>query len=345
MPILTTTSNATPEPDVRGWAAAQLELKPDVTPQQVRTALLRQLPEDDFVLPYRCQQAALFLLRPADGAERILRQGQAPYDEEDRLRLEVDAFAAEFFELALPERRRRWQALRGHCAFCPPLAARLEGLERGLDVAPEKLAATEMRELAERVADLFVLRPAARALQRQELLRALATNGVRWQAAARQLQQHAPPVAALAPGLIEELASWEQRRQQQHNRAAGQRLQQHLGRPGLQSAARPPFSGAGRGSGWVVIIIVVIVINALRLALPGGSPSPKLAVPTYPLPTKLFGPRDKDDELWRRALPPRDEELQKKLRELQQKRDMDSFNLPPRDVPDPLPGPKPPSNE
>ena len=54
---------------------------------------------------------------PATGAEPVLRQGQAHYDEEDRLRIEVDEFAAEFFKLDVAERRRRWQELRSRCAF------------------------------------------------------------------------------------------------------------------------------------------------------------------------------------------------------------------------------------
>jgi hypothetical protein len=200
-----------PLPDLRRWAAVQLELKPNTTPEQVRAALLRRLPEDAFVPPYRCQQAALFLICPADGAERALRQGQAAYDEEGRLRIEVDAFAAEFFKLALRERRQRWQELRGRCAFSTPLTARLEGLEKGLDVALDNISATAVRELAVRICDLFVLRPVPRAMQRQELFRDMRMNAARWQAPARQLQKQAPQVAGLAPVLVQELAGWKKR--------------------------------------------------------------------------------------------------------------------------------------
>jgi len=251
MPILTT-SNATPEPDVRGWAAAQLELKPDATPQQVRAALLRQLPEDDSMLPYRCQQAALFLLRPADGAERILCQGQASYDEEDRLRLEIDAFAAEFFKLAIPERRRRWQALRGHCAFSAPLIARLEGLEKGLDVALEKVSGADLRELAERVCDLFVLRPAARAVQRQEVLHEMGTEHARWQGAARELQIQAPAVAGLAKTLLEEIATWEERWQRQRKGAVK-----------LPAVGRLPGKKGDKWTRRQLIIAIIIVVVAI----------------------------------------------------------------------------------
>jgi hypothetical protein len=325
-------SSTMPEPDVRGWAAAQLELKPDVTPEQVRTALLRRLPEDDFVLPYRCQQAALFLLRPADGTERILHQGQALYDEEDRLRIEVDAFAADFFKLAGPERRRRWQELRGRCAFCPPLAARLDGLEKGLDVALDKVAATEMRDLAERVGDLFVLRPAARAVRRQELLSEMGSSAGRWQAAARQLQKQAPTVAALAPGLVDELATWEQRRQQQQRRAAGQRVQQQLPVGGKLSGRK---LGADNGTElWRLVAAVAMIIVAFCALQrgPGGSSSPSLPVPTKSVvPAELKG-ADGDEERWR------DDELLKRFREMQQKeKDIR------RDKPaDPQPGPRPP---
>jgi hypothetical protein len=332
-----TTSSAASEPalpDVRGWAAAQLELKPDATPERVRAALLRRLPEDDFVLPLRCQHAALFLLRPADGAERVSRHGQAPYDEEDRLRLEVDAFAAEFFKLALSERRRRWQELSGRCAFSPPLTARLRGLERGLDVALEKVAATDVRELAERVCDLFVLRPAARAVRRQEVLREMGTNPARWQAAARQLQTQAPPVAALALVLVEELANWEKRLRQQR-------------KPAAPLPAAGQASGAQRGSNGVAAVIVLVAIMVVHLAFrgSGGSSGPKYSVPTFPaLPGKNDAERQRMlRELDQGQVPRLSPEMKKLLEEWKQKeKDAGRDRAPPPGPPAPLPGPQPP---
>ena len=240
-----TTNGPIPEPDLRGWAAAVLELPRDATPNQVRVALLRCLPDEDFVLPYRNHQAALFLLRPQDGGECALRQGQAAYDEEDRLRIEVEAFAAEFFRLAVPERRQRWHALRSRTTFCPPLHMRVASLENGLDIELESVSTKETRELAGRLAEMFVVLPAARAVRRRALLREAAASAAQWQAAARQIRKQAPAVAALAPHLVEELASCEQRARQQQQRAAtlGKRP---LHRVAAISPENAPASGGPR---------------------------------------------------------------------------------------------------
>jgi hypothetical protein len=299
-------------PNLRGWAAAQLELAPDAAPAQARTALARRLAEDDFVPPYRIQQAAVFLLRPATGAEAVLRQGQAQYDEEDRLRIEVDEFAAEFFKLGVPERRRRWQELCSRCAFAPTLIGWLGGLERGLDVPLTPLAGTPMSELAEHLGALFVLRPAARAARRLELLAEMRNDIPRWQAAARQLQSQAPRVVALGPTLVEELANWDRRLQQQRKRAgalpvmgsAGSERVSTYGRLGagrVRQGLVGDTPGSNRGSTWPVILIVFVVINVLRLAFSGSGGSsptiPRFTMPTFP---KFVLPEPKgNDELER----------------------------------------------
>lgn len=280
-----------PVPDLRGWAAAQLDLKPDAAPAEVRAALLRQLPEDDFVPPFRRQQAARLLLAPADGAASILRQGHVLAEEEEHLRTEVDAFAGDFFKLATTERRQRWQELTARCAFSPPLAARVHGLEKGLSATVPVSASEDVRSLAEQVCDLFVSRPVVRAARRQEMVREMRLSVARWQAAARQLRSQAADIAALAPALLDELADWEKRLQQQRKR------QQVMPTVAQQPQ---PTGGSKRGAIWPVILAIFVVINLLRLAISGTggtSRPPAIKLPPVTTMPRLVFPQGNSNEM------------------------------------------------
>jgi hypothetical protein len=148
----------------------------------------------------------------------------------------------------------------------------------------------------------------------------MGTEPARWQAAARQLQKQAPPIAALALALVEELANWEQRLRQQRKPSTAL--------PAVGQAPR-----AKRGSNWAAIVIVVVVINVVRLALTGsgGSSYPKYDVPPYP----AMKNDDETQRILREALKPRtirvSPDLRKALEKLkQEKKDAGRPDQPPQ---------------
>jgi hypothetical protein len=275
-------------PNLRGWAAAQLELAPDAAPAQARAALVRQLIDDDFVPRYRTQQAALFLLQPATGAELLLRQGQAHHDEEDRLRIEVDEFAAEFFKAEVPDRHRRWQQLREECAFCPRLSNRLESLRNGLGVTLPQTDDKLLNDLIRYIAESFPSGLTGKAVRRLELLKPIEDLTVwRWivERVAR-LEHELPDVMALAPDLVSDLASWEKRLRPR--RVTGVRRVIVESEPAGQR--KPVLS-----RGWIVLAVLMgVVWGALNRSdnpRPYSTPySPERPQVVYPII---------DDKLWR----------------------------------------------
>jgi hypothetical protein len=211
---MTTGRNAA-APDLKRWAADQLGLEPEAPPAEAGAALLRRLPAVGFVPPPAWQEA-LHLLR--DGTPP---GGLALLGVEDRLRREVDDFAVEFFTLPVAERRQCWQGLAARCAFSPPLTARLRALEPGLRADAGKPIDGNPRlvRLAGQVRELFVLGPAARAVQRQALLRDLDGDLAEWVAVAGELRTRHGAVADLEPELIAQILGAWQTRQEQAERA------------------------------------------------------------------------------------------------------------------------------
>jgi hypothetical protein len=189
------------------WAAEQLEVSANASAEEVRAAWLRRLPADDFVPSSEARYALHTLLHPqAEDGWRTKAQEAADEQDEERLRGEVEAFAVQFWEVPLGERRQRWQSLAERCAFAPALRARLRQLEAGLDVNARDLSEdARVVELAEHVSELFVLRPGPRARARQAFLRRTRANREEWRTAARRLCCVSPKLAALGKDLLNKI--------------------------------------------------------------------------------------------------------------------------------------------
>lgn len=135
------------------WVRTTLEVPPDADAAACRRAFLEGLERDDFV-PLPAWEEALDLLNGSDARALAFEASH-----EESLRGEVAEFADGFFELEIGERRERWERLRKACWPFPPLRARLDRLERGLDVDVGGLdmCLDPVRQLGEYVCRLFVL--------------------------------------------------------------------------------------------------------------------------------------------------------------------------------------------
>lgn len=183
---------------VKHWAAEQLGRPADAPSSELRQAFMKRLRGDDFLPPWRIQQAY-------QAAESGRLAAQTSQELENWLRPQVEEFAAGFFQLPPDERRQRWQQLLERCSFSSPLTARLRALEAGLDLpvdipAGNPLGCGSAHELLEEVRGLFVLRPLERAARRQALVRA---GHVR--ANLRELQVTDPDIMDLEPILVQQL--------------------------------------------------------------------------------------------------------------------------------------------
>jgi hypothetical protein len=281
-------------PDGRAWATEVLDLD-EPTADTARQALLRRLPEEDFVPPQSWLQALKLLQQP----EPVPLSATAPHDERFRYEEirgweEVEAFADEFFRLDPAQRQRRWHRLASRYSFSVLLSARLEALKPGLDVAAVERSDPLARKLADKVRELFVLRPAERAMRRQEFLETVGHAQQKAEAladlvpglpdverAAQQLKREHPQLAALEPRLIDRLANWskQQARVSRGQRRAAPPVTLHTPQPQTQSSGN-------RSGGWPVwLLFVLVMIGCIRLVTvsvssrfssPSTSPSPEL---------------------------------------------------------------------
>jgi hypothetical protein len=260
--------------DLRGWTMRQLDLEADATAADVRGTFVQHLADEDFVPPWRWQQAFGVVHQPGQTAcERVLRYGQLHQDEEERLREEVRAFAGAFFTLDCAERRRRWKALRDQCDFYPVLTAWLNDLEPGLAVVPETENEKRASQLGDHICTLFVLPRARRAHQRRELLLEMKADLPLWEDAARQLYLSQPALRELEPVLIRQVFTW---RERIRNQVRAARRRATATGTSSSSNSRLPVSG------WLVFVVVLGILRGLSST---SSQSPKYTVPkSEPVP-------------------------------------------------------------
>jgi hypothetical protein len=275
-----------PPEDLRRWAGGQLKVGPEASAAQVRAAALAALPDEEFVPPESWQHALRLLSRPR---EQRPASAAALRDYTDELRSEVEEFAADFFDLDPPERRRQWQALCDRAGGFAPVAARLGLLERGLDIDRASLPTEPPRvaELANEVCDLFVLRPAARAARRRAFLQGIRTSEGTlndWQEAARRLRADYPAVADLELHLVGELVSGAVRRRGRSRK--GSRLRTRL--------SAPASASSDRGSKMPLWLILVFVGGAIARSL--GSLADKTQSPPAPQPPPIQVPQFRQND-------------------------------------------------
>lgn len=269
---MTTGTNLDVPAAARRWAAGLLGVEKNATSAEARRAYFWKLREHDFLAPRSLHQAlGVFEGRqaPSQSDEEWL------LEEEGRLRAEVESFAAEFFTLAVPERRERWHLLLSRCESFPPLTARLQGLIAGLDVDIQSLliGPTCHRQLAERLLQSFPLPPLAQAESRQAFLRRIeqpsaARDRRAWEQAARYVLAEWPALAALDPEMVQHVAKLRgrlKRRNKMHRRSEKQR--------------RAALARSKKQSPWWLLFYAALVLGGivsgvLKLDKPSLPPAP-----------------------------------------------------------------------
>jgi hypothetical protein len=177
-------------PETRARYADLLGASADAAPEAATAAFLSALPGESFLPPAQ-QVAAVNAL--AGMSVSTGRAGEA----ERLLRDEMDAFAAEFWSLAPPERRAAWEDLTRRGAD----ATRLWELEPALDLSSLALADPAAEELAVFIRELVVLPPRSRAIRRNSWLLEQHVAGAKWRAALAVIERDLPALAALEPQL------------------------------------------------------------------------------------------------------------------------------------------------
>ncbi len=182
--------------------------------------------------------------------------------------------------------------------------ARLQALRPGLDINLDTncLGNPRLEQLASHVAGLFVLAPAARAAQRQAVLRSAQTDILGWEEAARQLQATLPTLVALEPTLPAAILGWREQQQRLARRREGRGTASppRTPRPAPAAPAPTPPGAGNRAIGGVAAIAILVAIRVFA-----GLGSPRSSTPEpirpqdvrfpAPAPNVKFQPADADD--------------------------------------------------
>lgn len=197
--------------EFRRWAADQLGTSPDAPATAARTAFCSLLRDADFVPPDEWHSAYRVLAVDANAASATaFGDPNIARDVQDRLRLEIDEFASEYFNLEPAERRNRWGELQVRAASFKSLVNWLDALAPGLDIRKDMTlnGPPQLIGLFEAVLRNFVVRPIEAAWHRQRFIEECQPEIGAYQYAAQQLQKRYPALAALAPDLVTQLATW-----------------------------------------------------------------------------------------------------------------------------------------
>jgi len=255
------------------WALQALDIPSGTTTRAVRSAIMAQLEECELVPPPIVAEAVQVLAPYAAGSAAGQHDTPPPLPVaaagfsrhvERRLREQVEAFAEQFFSLTVPIRHATWLRLVDQAQAYPTIMLRLQGLRRGLGLVCPPLPDHEHRLLAEACMQLFVMRPATRAVARNALLRRREEKG--WVKSARQFARRYPPMAALAPELFEELNQW-------------RRPPRQAPPVVVQTASSPQVR---KLTGWFIAMIVTGVLGLIFMGArgePRRSTSPTWAPP------------------------------------------------------------------
>lgn len=257
--------NFEPPPDhereeKRGWAAKQLQLPGpgEATAEAASLAMLRLLPEEDWVPPERAHSALHYLHDDPDGTDETT---PAEWRErEAALRTELDAFAAEFFDLTIPERAKRLVELDRRAAPFPRQHAWLQQLSRGvkLDIKSVSEPDEKVANLVRLQGELFVMRPAERAARWQTELKAMSADFSSWERAATAVRKRHPSLVSMLPGPIQQLTDW---------KAADKRIARasQIRQIKATQATKPGRANmpGNRVAVWGIVVVVGWIISAI----------------------------------------------------------------------------------
>jgi hypothetical protein len=199
------------DPDWTAWARNQLPLRESIPHATARQAFLQRLEEEDFLPPAHLPYVLAVL--EAKAGSPGPNEEVSVAEVADCQRLRVEGFARQFFQIPVGQRREQWLRWKASCAGVPALTARLDRLEPGLDLDPQRLVVADpkLRELILEASGIFVLRPFEAAQGRAMFFQRTGTSSedmAQWETAVRNLQKKYPNYVILAPELIEGVLRW-----------------------------------------------------------------------------------------------------------------------------------------
>jgi|GEM_PF-7096848 len=287
------------EPVTHGWACAELGVGEDASTDAVRAAFLKQVSDSDFFPSEDSVVAWQILKDPATVSHRVAEA--ARHHANVALRTRVEQFAAQFFSIEVGERVRQWFDLRSRCQDSAPLRERLEALSSGLNVDPQLMLPeptgpgaqpSEERMVAERIFEMFVLRPIDRAERQQEIMLSWQAELKAWQVATRQLKKSRPKIAELDPEFVDlvlqspQLAKQQARQTLDKFRQAQRPLEPFMKVAAPAEVAKSKFGAWGGSLATFLILIFLSGVSRCARENSSNSYSPNYRSPNLNVPAQ-----------------------------------------------------------
>ncbi|MCA9162786.1 MAG: hypothetical protein KDA62_07395 [Planctomycetales bacterium] len=265
------------------WAREQLEIGDAEDFDVVRVRTMTRLGKDEFVPDAVTLEAYRVLL----GAQRnFFQTRESPsysQHEESALLDEVEKFANQMFAMPLAERRQRWQELYAGVQHCLRAKARLELLWPGVSLElPEIRGEADYKSrLMGYLAELFVLRPAARAERLDEILQAMRGDSKQWSAAVESVRWLHKPWATVAADVLERVEKLPETLAAASAAASSVSVRRDygtgVGMPSIATASKPA-SDSGSRRGWIIFVVLAIAFGLLRFFI-DVSPGSRVRAP------------------------------------------------------------------
>lgn len=294
------------------WAREQLELSDEDDFDAVRVRTMVRLGKDEFVPDVVTLEAYRALL----GAQRNFfqtRESPAYAQHEENVLLgEVEKFAERMFAMPPAERRQRWQELYARMQHCLRAKTRLELLWPGvlLELPEIRAEADYKSRLMGYLAELFVLRPAARTERLDEILQTMRGDAQHWAAAVESVRWLHKPWAAVATDVLERVEKLPVASASASAAAPSVSVRRDygtgVGMPRIDTANKPT-SDRGSRRGWIIFVVLAIAFGLLRVFIDFSPPS------------RVRAPNSSINS------PNREKELQRLMRALNRRPANDSF--------------------
>lgn len=244
------------------WAYEEAKIAPDATAAVVRQEVCRRLEREEWV-PSAEGQFSIDTLLARDGEARptvLEGSGEFIVAAEKKFAAEVETFAAGYFSYPPDARAAKLNALMQRARPFPPVLFRLRELQRGVKVVvPRTGPDRAMLDLAEHMAQLFVLNPEQRARRRRQPDDRLLQTLPHWRNAAKSLSLHYPTVASLEPTLLRSLTT-KQVRETREYRSSTQPPRRRSKSGGFFNAVGELF-GEALSHRWAVAIVCLVGIR------------------------------------------------------------------------------------
>jgi hypothetical protein len=188
--------------DAAGWAARELNCGTGGLSPAAKQCVLLELAEGKF-MPSPSRDAALRVVGVPVDSLNLPVYSLVWQAEVERLSKSVEAFAAEFFQLALSERLERFRSLMSQVEYVPFLVRRLNELAPAINIEPRETnsGSPEIQRLSRDITRLFVLPPRERKIQSRQFKRQWMTVDAGWANNLARLKEADYPLVALVPSI------------------------------------------------------------------------------------------------------------------------------------------------